>query len=102
MLFLRHQELRNFKHVGYDYYCEEPFTVKDKSRYNCETAVFLDLFTDVIKKNCQFMYYLNDTTIKPAACLGGKEIIVANWLNKKSIECTSNSDIPVTLPDYTS
>ena len=29
------------------------------------------------------------------------EIILASWLNKKSIECNTDSDMPIRLPDYT-
>ena len=38
---LRHQELRNCKNLGYDFYWEELFIVMHKSKYNCKTAVFL-------------------------------------------------------------
>ena len=32
---LRHRELRTCKNSGYEFYCEEPFVVKLKSKYNC-------------------------------------------------------------------
>ena len=32
--------------------------------------------------------------------MGGNEIILANWLNGKSLECTSNNDIPINILDY--
>ena len=31
---------------------------------------------------------------------GGVEIILANWLNRKSHEYTINNDIPIKIPDY--
>ena len=31
---------------------------------------------------------------------GGNEVILASWLNKKSLECTSNNDKPIKIPDY--
>ena len=33
---LQQQELRTCKRIGYEFYCEELFVVKHKSRYRCE------------------------------------------------------------------
>ena len=41
-----------------------------------------------IKDNCQSEYYINNIAIKPVVLDGRNEIILAYWLNKKSIECT--------------
>ena len=33
------QELRMCKSIGYEFYCEECFVVKHKSKYSCESAI---------------------------------------------------------------
>ena len=47
---LRQQELRSCKRTGYEFYCEELFIVKHKSSYSCESAIYFNLTTDIIKK----------------------------------------------------
>ena len=54
---LRTQELTTCKKIGYEFYCEELFVVKHKTKYNCESAIYFDLGTDIIKENCDFQYY---------------------------------------------
>ena len=97
---LRHEELRSCKHIGYDFYCEELFIIKCKSKYRCETTVFFDPAKDIIKDSCTFNYCFNNTSIKPVALDGGTENILANWLDKKSLKHTSYNDIPIKIPDY--
>ena len=46
---LRQQELRSCKKIGYEFYCEELFIVKNKSSYSCESAIYFNLTTDIIK-----------------------------------------------------
>ena len=48
---LRQQELRSCKRIGYEFYCEELFAVKYKSSYSCESAIYFNLTTDIIKNN---------------------------------------------------
>ena len=50
---------------------------------------------DIIRDNCDLNYYYNNSSIKPVVLDRGSEIIMINCLNKKSIECTSNDDIPI-------
>ena len=38
---IRQQELRTSKRIGYEFYCEEFFVVKHKSKYSCESANIL-------------------------------------------------------------
>ena len=40
---IRQQELRMCKRIGYEFYCEELFVVKHKSKYSCESAIYFDL-----------------------------------------------------------
>ena len=46
---LRNQELRSCKRIGHEFYCEELFVVKHKSSYSCESAIYFNLTTDIIK-----------------------------------------------------
>ena len=38
---LRTQELATCKKIGYEFYCEELFMVKHKTKYSCKTAIYL-------------------------------------------------------------
>ena len=51
---LTHQELRSCKMIGNEFYCEEIFIVKHKSSYSCESAIYFNLTTDIIRNNCNF------------------------------------------------
>ena len=51
---LRMQELNTYKKIGYEFYCEELFVVKHKTKCNCESAIYFDLNADIIKENCDF------------------------------------------------
>ena len=95
---LRQQELRSYKRIGYEFYCEELFVVKDKSSYSCESAIYLNSTTDIIKSNCNFDFYFNKTDITPTVLDGGNEIVLANWPNDKHIICNVNNEIPVKIP----
>ena len=46
---LQTQELKMCKKIGYEYYCEELFVVKSKTRYNCASTIYFSLESDVIK-----------------------------------------------------
>ena len=70
---IRQQELRTCKRIGPEFYCEELFVVKHKSKYSCERATYFDLGQDMIKENCKFP-------------------------DDKHIICNVNNDIPVKIP----
>ena len=97
---LRQQELRSCKRIGYEFYCEELFIVKHKSSYSCESAIYFNLTTDIIKSNCNFDFYFNKTDITPTVLDGGDEIVLANWPNDKHLICNVNNDIPVKIPSH--
>ena len=97
---LRQQELRSCKEIGHEFYCEELFIVKHKSRYSCESAIYFNLTTDIIKNNCDFDFYFNKTGVTPTVLDGGDEIILANWPNDKHIICNVNNDIPIKIPSH--
>ena len=54
----------------------------------------------IIKENCKFKFYYNQTDITPTVLDGGKEIILANWLNDKHIICNINNNIPIKIPSH--
>ena len=99
-IYLRHQELRSCKRIGCEFYCEELFVVKHKSSYSCESAIYFNLTTDIIKNNCNFDFYFNKSDVTPTILDGGDEIVVANWPNDKHIICNVNNDIPVKIPSH--
>ena len=97
---LRQQELRSCKKIGYEFYCEELFIVKHKSSYSCESAIYFNLTTDIIKNNCDFDFYFNNTDVTPTVLDGGDEIVLSNWLNDKHLICVVNNDIPIKIPSH--
>ena len=97
---LTQQELRSCKKIGDEFYCKELFVVKHKSSYSCESAIYFNLSTDVIRNNCNFDFYYNKTDVIPTVLDGGDKIILANWPNNKHIICNVNNDIPVKIPSH--
>ena len=59
------QELNNCKRIGYEYFCEELFVVKNKHKYSCASAMYFNSKHD-IKENCDFYYYHNKTDVMPS------------------------------------
>ena len=97
---LKQQKLRSCKRIGYKSYCEKLFGVKHKSSYSCESAIYFNLTTDIIKNNCNFDFYFNKTDNTPTVLDGGDEIVLANWPNDTHIICNINNDIPVKIPSH--
>ena len=97
---LHTQELKMCKKIGYEYYCEELFVVKSKTRYSCASAIYFNLESDVIRANCEFQYYYNKTDIKPTVLDGGFQIILANWPNYRKIMSLHNNNIPINIPGH--
>ena len=94
---LHAQELKMCKKIGYEYYCKKLFVVKSKTRYSCASAIYFNLESDIIKANCEFLYYYNKTDIKPTILDGGFQIILANWPSYRKIMCSHNNNIPITI-----
>ena len=44
------QELSTCKKIGYEYYFEELFVVKSKTRYSCTSEIYFNLESEIIKK----------------------------------------------------
>ena len=94
------QELATCKRIGYEFYCEELFVVRHKSLHCCKSAIYFDLDADIIKKNCDFIFYYNKSDITPTVLNGGNEIILPNWPNNKHIICTINNDLLIEIPSH--
>ena len=97
---IRQQELATCKRISYEFYCEELFIVRHKSIQNCERAIYFELDRDIIKWNCDFMFYYNKTDITLTVLDDGNEIILANRSNDKHIICTINNDILIEIPSH--
>ena len=63
---LRLQELNTCKKIGYEFYCEELFVVRHRTKHSCKSAIYFDLGVDIIKETCEFQYYFNNTDMKPS------------------------------------
>ena len=48
---IRQPELKTCKRIGYEFYCEELFVVKHKSKYSCESAIYFNLNSETINEN---------------------------------------------------
>ena len=94
------QELRTCNRIGYEFYCEEFFIVKHKSKYSCESAIFFNLDAETIKDNCDFQFYYNKTDIIPTVLDGGNKIILAYWSNDKYIRCNIKNDISIKITSH--
>ena len=101
-IMLHTQELKMCKKIGYEYYCEELFVIKSKTRYSCSSAIYFNLESDVIKANCEFQYYFSKMDIKPTVLDGGFQIILANWPNYRKIMCShnNNNNILINVPGH--
>ena len=85
-------ELRMCKQIWHSYHCEELFLVKHKSKHSCESAIYYNLFKEVINEYCSFKYFYN-TTVMPSVLNGGPQILLANILTPKKLICTYASDM---------
>ena len=97
---LQQQELMTCKKIGYKFYCKELLVLKHKTKYSCESAIYFNLGTNVIKENCNFRFYYNKTDVTSTVLEGGNEIILANWPSDKHIIYNINSNIPVRIPSH--
>ena len=74
--------------------------VRHKMIHSCKSAIYFDLGMEIIKQNCDFLFYYNKTDITPAVLDGGNKIILANWPADKHIICSINNDIPIEIPSH--
>ena len=94
------EELGTCKKIGYEYYYEELFVVKSKSKNSCASALYFQLDRQMIKENCIFDCYYNKTDVKPSILDGGYKIVLANWPSFKRIVCSTHNNIPIEIPSH--
>ena len=97
---LQSQELSKCKKIGCEYYCEELFVVKSKSRYSCVSAIYVNLGPEILKENCEFDFHCSTTDGKLTVCDGGHQIILVNWPSNEKIMCSYNNNIPRSIPSH--
>ena len=89
-----------WKKIGYEFYCEELFVVRHRTKHKCESAIYFDFGADIIKETCEFQYYFNNTDVKPSVLDGRHEIILANWPNTKYVICNDSHNFPIKIPSH--
>ena len=92
--------MRTCKKIGYEYYCEELFVVKSKSKYSCVCALYFQLDKQTIEDNSIFDYYYNKTDVKPSILDGGHVSVLANWPSFKRIVCSTHNNIHIEIPSH--
>ena len=97
---LRIQELNTCEKISYEFYCEELFVVRHKTKHSCESTIYFDLGMNIIKESHDFQYYFNNTDVKPSVLDGEHEIILANWPNTKYVICNDNHNFPIKFPSH--
>ena len=85
---IRMTEMLMCKSIRYIYYCEELFVVKHKSKHSCASAIFYELGSQQVIKNCKFDYMYN-ATVPPVILDGGRDVLLANFHGPRSLKCTS-------------
>ena len=55
---------------------------------------------EIIKQNCDFLFYYSKTDITLAVLDSGNKIILANWPTDKHIICSINNDILIEIPSH--
>ena len=74
--------------------------VRHKTIHSCKSVIYFELNTEIIKQNCNYLFYYNKTDIMPTVLDGRNEIILANWPADKHIICLINNDIPIEIPSH--
>ena len=47
-------EFNTCKKIGNEFYCEELFVVRHKTKHSCKNMIYFDIGADIIKENCDF------------------------------------------------
>jgi hypothetical protein len=96
---MRLEELQMCKEINFQFYCEELFLVKHKTKHSCESAIFYELPAENIKKNCEFDYFYNKT-VTPSVLDGGEQIILANMHDQKNLQCSHNHHLAQPITNF--
>ena len=74
---IQQEELAICKRIRYEFYCKELFIVR-KAIHNCKSTIYFNLGVEIIKQNCNILFYFNKSDITPTVLDNGSEIILAN------------------------
>ena len=74
--------------------------VRHRTKCSCKSAIYFDLSADIIKENCNFQYYFNNTDVKPSGLDREHEKILANWPHTKHVICNDNHNFPNKIPRH--
>ena len=55
---IRQEEFRTCRRIGSEFYCEELFMVKHKSKYSYESLIYFNLNAETVKENCKIQILL--------------------------------------------
>jgi hypothetical protein len=80
------------KHINFEYFCEELFLVKHKTKHTCESALFYKIDENLIKENCNFEYFY-DIQVTPSILDGGDTLILANMFDQKNLQCSRHQNM---------
>ena len=69
---LRIWEQRISRNINYEYFYEEFFLIKHKSKHNCYNAIFFDIPNNIIESNCKFHYDFHIKVTASILDLGSK------------------------------
>ena len=99
-IMLHLQEFKLVRKSDMNFTVKNYLSVKSKTRYSCASAIYFNLDSNIIKGNCEFLYYYNKADIKPTVLDGGFQIILANWPNYRKIMCLHNNNITINIPGH--
>ena len=91
-ILIRQKEMRTCSRIGYEFYCEEFFVVNHRSKYSCESAIYFDLGSEVIKENCGVAFYYNKPDINPVVLDQGNIIFLEHWPDDKYFISNVNNE----------
>ena len=74
--------------------------VRHKTIHSCKSVIYFDLDKEIIKQNCDFLFYYNKTDITPIVLDSSNKIILENWPTEKHIICSINNDILIEIPGH--
>ena len=86
-------ELKQCIRFSIIYFCEQTFLMKHTSEHTCESAIYHEQNSEIIKRKCNIQYYpeLNPT---PQILDAGKHILLGNLPEPWTVVCSSNDPIP--------
>ncbi len=76
-----------------EHYCESTFVMHDSNHHTCESAIYYNMATDIIKDLCQFQFSIEKQP-QPAILDTGTSMLVANIPTPWKYDCTHDRRPP--------